>query len=378
MIKLKNILATGLVALPVLLGMPGCRNPEGSESNAPKTEQVQKENQAQETDELRGAVLSYLATPKFSNSDFMKQLTGTSARLEMFDLREDRVYLSIPAGEYKKDMFGKLTLNPSAVEFAKTEDGQFDGSRTVLGDYIFRMPGKYVFGFPSADFKIDASSVISVSYPSATYSMSLRELNDFVDNASIYGGCLEAYTGVVNVSGEHEVIANHGAFVAKKGEKSLERLVTSLTKGKTSEEEKTQRLLDFVTEETVYNHSEANAGVEVLKRPNEVLMTGGSDCSGKAILFASLLEQIGTDYRLVYTDNHITLGVPGNFPKNNGMSFKIGGKTYYVAEPTAKGFEIGTSELSKRIGVENIRYFQKPGKGSAIYDAKTGKELPFR
>jgi len=68
-----------------------------------------------------------------------------------------------------------------------------------------------------------------------------------------------------------------------------------------------------------YNYSEAYEHAKVLKRPNEVLMTGNSDCSGLTILYASLLEQTEADYRLVYAPEHTTVAVAGNFPARNGM-----------------------------------------------------------
>ena len=157
----------------------------------------------------------------------------------------------------------------------------------------------------------------------------------------------------------------------------MERLVSSLTKNESTDEGKTQKLLDFVTEELKYDYSDANSSAEVLKRPNEVLMTGGSDCSGKVILYASLLEQTDVDYRLVYINGHITVAVEGNYGNRNGLSFNIGDTTYSIAETTAKGFQTGRSRLSRNLEIEDIKYIQRPGKDSKIYDAKTGKPLPF-
>jgi len=57
-----------------------------------------------------------------------------------------------------------------------------------------------------------------------------------------------------------------------------------------------------------------------LKRPNEVLMSGQSDCSNKAILLGSLLEQLGEDYLFVYTPDHITVAVKQDgFPASNRL-----------------------------------------------------------
>ena len=88
----------------------------------------------------------------------------------------------------------------------------------------------------------------------------------------------------------------------------------------------------------------------MLKKPNEVLMTRGSDCSGKVILYSSLLEQTEVDHRLIYADGHITVAVEGNYGDWNNMNFNIGDKVYSIAETTAKGFIIGSSRLQTHIG----------------------------
>ena len=75
-----------------------------------------------------------------------------------------------------------------------------------------------------------------------------------------------------------------------------------------------QRVLDFVSREIRYDQREAAYDFELLKRPNEVLMSGESDCSNKTILLGSMLEQLGEDYLFVYLPHHITVAVPqGDF-----------------------------------------------------------------
>jgi len=371
--KLQKIIATGLVAVPLVLGMPSCKKAENeTNTNQTRTEQAREDNQ-----QLRNTVLGYLSQPKFSNSDFMEQITSTKAELQMLDLRAGMVYLSIPEREFTKEVLGELAVKPDLVEFGKTANGEFSGSRIVLGDYVLRKPESYFFRFPSNNFRVDETDTINIPYRSANYSINMQELQDFVSNKSIFGGHLNADTGTDRY-GRPRVIANHGAFVAKKGESSLERLVSSLTKNESTNEGKAQRLLDFVSEELKYDHSDANSRAEVLKRPNEVLMTGGSDCSGKVILYSSLLEQTNVDYRMVYINGHITVAVEGEYGNRNGLSFNIGDTTYSIAETTARGFQIGRSRLNKDLGIEDIKYIQRPGEDSKIYDAKTSNPLPFR
>ena len=339
-------------------------------------------------DELRNTVLMYLAQPPFSGKGFMRQVSGTDAELRLFDLPEKMLYLSIPnsslnQGNFEETM-AKLTSNIKDLRFGKTENGDFFGGSddaVYLDGYVLNVPETFFFGFPSKDFKVDPNKIIRVPFHSADYNFSLKELYNFLTNASIYGGDLVFNYGRNErglVSG-----ANHGAFVARKGEPSLERFVGSLTNGISSGEEKAQRVLDFVTDELVYSRDEAESGTEVLKRPNEVLMTGGSDCSGKTILLASLLEQTGVDYLILYIDRsfngqggaHITAAVKGNYENRNGLSFKIDGKTYSVAEATTPRFKIGKTEIVNPWSLNDFIGFQKPGPDARVYSAKTGKAL---
>lgn len=333
-----------------------------------------------EQDRLRNVVLSYLAQPKFRTPDFLEQLTGTKAELRVYNLDEDMLYFSIPVEQFNEQTtLANLTKRPNLVEF-----GKLQGDRLFLGDYRLRKPGHYFFRFPAKDFLVDKNKRIKINFKSAQYTMTMDELLDFAENRSIYGGFLKAETERYR-SGPREVtvkfIANHGAFVAKSNEPSLTRLVSQLTMGATQREIVAQQLLDFVTRKIKYDGTTSIDKVEVLKRPNEVLMTGIDDCSGKVILYSSLLEQTNVDYRMLYGhlggEGHITIAVEGNFGNRNGLSFDIGGKTYSIAETTALGFRIGESLFAKPFGIENIKHMQKPEPNSVIYDAKSGKPLPF-
>ena len=367
--KLQKIIATGLMTLPLVMGVPGCNNIE-SKNNAGTVAVVQDRQQSG----LRDVVLSYLSQPKFSNPDFLKQITGTDAEFQMLDLKDEMVYLSIPKSNCSKDTFKELTLNLDAVEFGKTANGDISGDRIRLGDYILRKSGSYFFRFPIDDFRVDESDMININYKSTNYSLTMQELQDFADKKSIYGGDLKAVTSI-DKQGVYHIVINHGAYVAKKGEKSLERLVDSLTGDENLKERKAQKLLDFVTRELKYDYSDVNPDYEIMKRPNEVLMTKGSDCSGKIILYASLLEQTNTDYRLIYMDDHIAVAVEGDYSDRNELDFNLGDKIYSIAETTANGFQIGASMLNMNIA--DIKYIQKPGLESKIYNAKTGDVLPF-
>jgi hypothetical protein len=138
-------------------------------------------------------------------------------------------------------------------------------------------------------------------------------------------------------------------------------------------------VLDFVSREITYDFREATYNFEMLKRPNEVLMTGESDCSNKAILLGSLLEQLGEDYLFVYTPDHITVAVrQGRFPAQNGLSLKWEGQTWLIAEGTAPGFRIGVTRVREEEHLKQFKYVQRPRDQDVIFDLATGGQLLFQ
>jgi len=320
--------------------------------------------------DIREAVLSYMAQPHFVSSDFTEQVTDTGAELQRFRLDEGMLYFSVPSGLFDKNTLEKLTQNPDEVEFAKK-----DGNRLVLGRYKFRAPGEYFFRFPSEDFRIDSTRTIEVPYRRANYALTLEELTNFSNNGEIFGGRLYAIEG--RLGRRNLVIANHGAFVARPNEPSLTRFVNEITQKGETDETLAQDLLDFVTQEIEYGGGDDVRKVEVLKRPNEVLMTRASDCSGMTILYASLLEQTGIDYRLVYLPGHITVAVNGNFPEENGLAFRMQNQNYSIAEVTISGFQIGRTRIRNSYAPSDIEYVQNPEEDSQIIDFKTKKPLKF-
>lgn len=105
-------------------------------------------------------------------------------------------------------------------------------------------------------------------------------------------------------------------------------------------------------------------------------MSGESDCSNKAILLGSLLEQLGEEYLFVYLPNHITVAVPqGRFPAANGLSLEWEGRTWVIAEGTAPGFRIGVDRVEEEERFKQFQYVQRPGESAAIFDLATGRQL---
>jgi hypothetical protein len=175
------------------------------------------------------------------------------------------------------------------------------------------------------------------------------------------------------------IFANHGIMVAKPNEPSLKRLTDDLLKDVPDDREKrVQRLLDFVSNEIEYSYTEAVAPRETLKRADEVLMTRIGDCSNKTILLASLLEQIGEDYVLLYCPRHITVAVPqGNYADENKLDFVYENKPYLIAESTLPGFQIGKTRVGQFEQLINVNYVQSPKQIDLIFDAKSYTYLNF-
>jgi hypothetical protein len=313
------------------------------------------------------AVIQYMTKPAFINSDFTSQVTDTDSRLEVFQVNENKLYFSHPASGFSQDkIFSALTNNPSKVELGTLNDDR----RIQLGRYKFKRPQSVVFCFPASDLKFDKNKQIRVAYADTQYSITIEELFHCYSNFNQY----EGYTRILKDYrfGKKTIFVNHCPWIVTSGEPSLKRFVLSLTDQNQKTEEKAQILLDLVTSQIKYNYREAYANYETMKRANEVLLSKSSDCSGKTILYASLLEQIGAEYLLLYLKNHIALAVEGKFRKRNGLYFKFDGKEYYLAETTYLGFKIGLTSLDR---VFKIQYLQKPGDFQKIYDVSDGSAL---
>lgn len=304
----------------------------------------------------RESIVDYMSQPEFVSKDFVQQITGTQAQLQLFDMDEMMLYFAINRKDFDSSVtLNKLTINPERVQFGFPGDGVM-----ILGEYILKGTERYLFRFPKDDFIVDSTSSVKIPMGSFIYTVTVKELADFAENFSIYGNRNDPEVR------KDIYVADHGAFISIKNEPSMKRLTEQLVLQSDSKEIKAQKLLDFVTSNIKFSQLEAYSGYEVLKRPNEIIMSGKSDCSGLTILYASLLEQTDMDYLLIYYPGHINVGVSGNFAVKNSQKIIYGKKTYAIAETTVKGFIIGETMLEKDFTVEQIKYIQKPGNNSII------------
>ncbi|MEZ5346717.1 MAG: hypothetical protein R2681_14295 [Pyrinomonadaceae bacterium] len=329
------------------------------------------------SNELRDSIVMLLAQPRFSGEQFREQMLG-KARLMRFIIQQKDLYISYPESteeEFEKGIAAFL-IDVKKIERLEAADGKYR-----FGEYRLRQTPEtaYFFKTSLSNMTFDVDRKLDFAFDSGTYTISIPELIALAGNENIYGGKLYA----ANSNKVNEIkfaFANHGMMVAKPGEPTLKRFVAELLKEVPNDnrEVKIQRLLDFVTNEIEYDYAEALSTRETLKRPNETLMSRRSDCSNKTILMASLLEQIGEEYLMLYMPGHITIAVPqGNFTDENDLRFTWDEKKWVIAETTAPSFEIGRSKLENAELFGKVQYVQKPNLTNVIFDAQTFRTLDF-
>ena len=331
----------------------------------------------------RDAMLACLAQPGFVGSKLGEQVLGTF-KLELLQVPDQEVYFSTPVPE-KVDQELESMIVPFLIDPKRIVKAEDDGSgRLRLGKYSLLRSDEKHFFFKTAiaNIKFDPATVLKFPFKLATYTLSMSELNDFLQNKSIFGGRINARSEQIR-NGQPIMFANHGALVARPEETSLRRFVDELTRdipanGEGAREARVQRVLDFVSSEIKYDMREATYNFELLKRPNEVLMSGESDCSNKAILLGSLLEQLGEDYLFVYTPDHITVAVrQGSFPVHNGLFLPWQAEVWLIAEGTAPGFRIGLDKLRDEKRFKQFQHVQRPKDRDVIFELASGKQLSF-
>jgi hypothetical protein len=326
--------------------------------------------------EIRESMVFLLAQPSFSGDELREQLLG-KGRIAKYKWREKEVYFTYPESEESEfqEFLGKHIVDVSKVNFGNTIDGvvKLDQYELNQNPFAFRF-----FKTTTDNFKLDTKQTVSFPFGGITYTLSLDELRNLANNSQLYGGKLVAKAPEKRDEPQM-VFANHGIMVTKPGEPSLKRLIDDLLKDVgDNREARIQRLVDFVSTEIEYSYSEATSGREKLKRANETLMTRSADCSNKTILLASLLEQIGEPYILLYCPRHITVAIPqGNFVDENGLDFTWERKPWLIAETTAPGFQIGKSVVQEANRLTNVSYIQDPKNSNVIHDAQSYRILDF-
>ncbi len=311
--------------------------------------------------------VNLIAQPTFSGDYMFYKLTSARAVLERYYVDTKQLYFTCDTADFNASNLDKFVINRDSVTRAKEENGVL-----VLEDKRYNDPGRAFFKMSVSNFKIDSNRVIETKYENdIKYRITLPQILDFTYLRSALGG------GAIALTENNTHFMNHGSVVAKTGEPSLKDLVAQLTKDILTQEQKAQKLLDFVTKQIEYNKDEAESGYETIKRPDEVLFTKNSDCSGKTILYASLLQQLNIKWCLFYFEKHVCVGVAGNFTGNNQLKFKLKNTDYYLAEITDPNAIIGYDSWQGEMNEGNLEYYQVSETGSDIFDYQTNKPLDF-
>lgn len=311
--------------------------------------------------------VNLIAQPSFAGDYMLYKLTSGRAVLERFYVDTKQLYFTCDSSDFNKNNLSKFAVSYDSITRAKEENGVL-----VLDSKRYNDPSRAFFKMPVSNFKVDTNKVIETAYENGIiYRVTLPQILNFTYLKSALGG------GAIAISDDNTHFMNHGSVVAKVGEVSLKNLVEQLTKELKTNEEKAQQLLDFVTKQIEYNTKEAEQGYETIKRPNEVLFTKNSDCSGKAILYASLLQQIGVKWCLFYFEGHVCVGVAGNFKNLKPLKFKLKNTDYYLAEITDPNAKIGSDSWAGEMNENNLKYYQVSESGSDIFSYRTNKPLDF-
>jgi hypothetical protein len=331
---------------------------------------------------VRENVMTYVMHPRLLYAEFggetVAQKLFKGAWVEEYDHESGQVYFGLDKNKVNRDgltdYIGEFITDPSRVEYA-TDDGKEVRLKDYTADSV-KFYSAYLFRTPLANLKINLDQVLDFG----RYQITMREMADFMSNKSVYGGNPEVRT-LKGLQPGMLLMGNHGMFVARPNEPSLQRFIRSYLARypgfqSFSREKRVQLLLNFVSEEIEFDDLEANSSKEWLKRPDETLISGRGDCSNKSILFASLLEQIDEDYLLVYVPEHITVAVrQGQFSRQNGLTFTWDATDWIIAETTASGFQIGESIVSGAERLKQIQYIQRPSRQITIYNYSTKQPL---
>lgn len=327
-------------------------------------------------DEVRQTTVLMLDYKTFSGDEFRQQILG-KGRLERYVKVNDEAFFTFPQTDPQEfdEFITKYFYDRTKIELGKKADGVIK-----LGDYEAPMSPRYgeFFRTNLGNIRIEPRQTLNFPYATVNYTLSLEEMRNYANNSQTYGGKL--ITQAPSRSNRPTMIfANHGIMVAKPAEPSLRRLADELLKDVTpTREARIQRLVDFVSAEIEYSYTEAVGSRETLKRASETLMTRTGDCSNKTILLASLLEQIGEEYVLLYCPQHITVAVPqGGYPNDNKLDFTWNGKPWVIAETTLPGFQVGVTKVNDFSRLTRVEYVQNPKNADVIFDANSYEVLKF-
>ena len=325
----------------------------------------QRPNENQET------ALYYLYNKSLLSDTFSRILYQMPLDCRGIDVEKDLLYFICPDSIARNRAIQAVAIDSHKVEFSPCKTGD-----CVFGGLQGNIDGYFAFRMPTLNLKADSHFVFHCNLKNYPFSFKLAELHTELDSTIFYN-----YKKNVDMSTYYtgrNLVTNIGAYISKPGKDPLiHKLTAQLIKGISSQEEKAQKLLDFVSTQIEYSYEDYWYRSEITKRAHEVLFSGEADCSGKTTLLASMLEDAGIPYCLLYFPNHVNVGIAGNFSKQNHYHIELLHKTYFMAETTVPDFKIGTSSISNAEILEHPEFYQVPHKSPNFYTVNGNQALPL-
>lgn len=315
--------------------------------------------------------LYYLYDKSLISDTFVRMLYKVPIDFRGIDMEKQLLYFIFKSKHNRAEIIQKIALDTNAIEFAPCTTGmcEFGGLRgDITGHTAFRMP--------VTNLRVDPSMAIETKMPNVKKMVSLKDLIALRDTQK-YIGTHYQIAIPKNKFGIHYA-ANIGAFITKKDKDPLiKSIVNDISPNEKTKELIAQKLLDIVTNEITYSFADHWYRREITKRAHEVMLSGMGDCSAKTTLYASLLEQCNIPYCLLYYENHVNVGVLGNFPSITQYTYKIKDKTYHIAETTIKDFKIGKTRMEENDIFKNIIFYQVPSESEVIINVADSKPLDW-
>ncbi len=145
----------------------------------------------------------------------------------------------------------------------------------------------------------------------------------------------------------------------------VKRLAELLSSGAKSKEHAANHLLTWVRENITY----AKDQKDYHQYPVETLYLGQGDGEDAAYLYTSMLQSIGIESLLVRLNDHIAVGVAGDF---SGSHYHTRGKEFFFAEPAANS-EL-TAKVGFKVGVAPTKYEDQDAK---LYESEVDAIFQF-
>ena len=327
-------------------------------------------------DEDTWALLSLLAQPHFAGPELEERLIGPAA-FELLDVRNRTGYFSLSrrdAGspEALRAIASRFTANPAGVQIA-----QASGMRLSLNGYALqRSDDKYeLFATPASNVRFRVGDGLIFAYKAADFVIDAGEITSYMKNYSIHGGRMAWQAGDYEVLTDSERIGNWYATVSKAGEPALERLARKLASDSSSGNG-IQAMISLIAEEI--DNEPMPAQALVFKSAASALMTRAADRAGKAVLLASMLEQIDYPYLIAHGRGGPWIAVEQRDLGDVGVRFDWRGRSWLIVELTESSFRVG-SDLPRTVtGAEDIVLLQDPAQGARVFDREQGSLAVLR